>query len=102
MAPLMMTSHFANFGSMTGGAFGAALALAVALEEDIEIHSRVQARHLLAVAVERQRLAPPGLADPLLGRLAPPRVRVLRVDVREEAVLARRAFAPGRRRLRRD
>ena len=46
-----------------------------------------------------QRLAPAGLADALLGRLAPARVIVLRVDVRVEPVLVRRVLVPRRRRL---
>src|SRR5450631_2240187 len=52
-----------------------------------EIHARVQAFHLIAVAVEQERLAPEDpVADPLLGGLAPARVVDAGVHVRVEAV----------------
>src|SRR5262249_38216027 len=56
----------------------------------IEVEAGVEARHLVGVTVEHQGLAAPGLADPLLGRLAPARVIVLRVHVAVEAVLVGR------------
>src|SRR5262245_11778606 len=65
----------------------------------IEIHPGVEARDLIGVAVEHERLAPAGLADPLLGRLAPPRVIVVGIDVRQEAVLLGRVLVPRRTRL---
>src|SRR4051812_21693677 len=40
-------------------------------EVGIEIQAGVEARDLVGVAVEHQRLAAPGLADALLRRLAP-------------------------------
>src|SRR5215212_9170921 len=70
-------------------------------EVDIEIHARVQARDLVGVAVEHERLPPTRLADPLLRRLAPPRVIVARIDVGEEPVLVWRADVPRGRRLHR-
>ncbi len=63
----------------------------------------VEARHLLAVAVERQRRPALGqqsaLADAPFGRLAPARMIDLRVDVGIEAVLAGVLLLPGDRRL---
>jgi hypothetical protein len=72
-----ITNRFANLPSMNG----AAGAPAAASEVDIEIESRVEARDLLAVAVEHEGLAAARLADPLLGRLAPARVVMARIDV---------------------
>ena len=45
--------------------------------------------HLRAIAVEHERWPTTRLADPLLGRLTPPRVVDLGVNVGEEPVLAR-------------
>src|SRR6185312_7527401 len=86
MMPFTRTSVFANLPSM----------ILVVL---IEVHPGVEARDLIGVAVEHQRRAAPVLTDALLGRLRPPRVIVMRIDVRVEAVLARRALVPRRRRL---
>src|SRR6185503_12611089 len=69
---------------------------------DMEVLSRVEARDLIAVAVEHERLAPARLTDALLGRLTPARVVVGWIDVGVEAVLARRVAVPARRRLRVD
>src|SRR5262245_49899541 len=101
-APHTITNRFANRPSNSGPGRAAASAAPASSEVDIEVHPRVEARHLIGVAVEQERLAPAGLADPLLGGLAPPRVRVAGVDVREEAVLVRSRVVPRRRRLRRD
>src|SRR6476661_9664970 len=46
-----------------------------------QIHARVELGHLVAVAVEHQRLAPEELADAPLGRLGPPWVIDRRFDV---------------------
>src|SRR5262245_48763211 len=66
------------------------------LKVDSQIHPRIQLRDLIAVAVEDQRIAPPPFADATFGRLAPSRVRDLRVDVRIKAVFTGRGVAPGR------
>src|ERR1700722_5626799 len=68
-------------------------------EIPLQVHAGVEARHLGAVAVEHQRLAPEELADAALRRLAPARVVHRRVDVRIEAVLAGRLVLPGVHRL---
>src|ERR1700681_1029447 len=68
-------------------------------EVPLQVHARVEAGHLLAVAVEHQRLAPEELADAALGRLAPARVVHRRVDIRIEAVLVGRLVLPGAHRL---
>src|SRR5690349_11543857 len=65
----------------------------------LQVHSGIEGRHLVRVAVEGQRLATPELADPPLGGLAPARVVDGRVDVRVETVLLRRGLVPGRLRL---
>src|SRR5258705_509955 len=65
-----------------------------ALEVGMEVHSRVEARDLIRVAVEHEGLAPARLTDPLLGRLAPPRVIVLGIHVAVEPVLGRRVLVP--------
>src|SRR5882757_6354531 len=58
----------------------------------LEIEARVEARHLLAVTIERKRGPPlgkePALADAPLARLAPARMVDRRVDVGKEPVLA--------------
>src|SRR5579864_4232404 len=64
-----------------------------------QVHARVEAGHLVAVAVEHQRLAPEELSDSALRRLAPARVVHRRVDVRIEAVLVGRLVLPGVHRL---
>src|SRR5262245_18621238 len=61
-----------------------------------QIHPRVERRHLIGVAVERERLAAAELADPALGGLTPARMVHGRVHVGIEAVLLRRLAAPGR------
>src|SRR5207342_2956767 len=58
-----------------------------------------EARHLIAIAIEHQRLAAQELADAAFGRLAPARMVDRRVDVRIEAVFLRRRFLPGIERL---
>src|SRR5207245_6184290 len=68
-----------------------AMSLSVVLSE---VHAGVQARDLVAVAVEHQRLAHQEFADAALGRLAPARMIDRRVHVRVEAVLVRRLFLP--------
>src|SRR5439155_14240432 len=55
-----------------------------------EVQSSVEARDLIAVAVEHQRLAPEELADAPLGGLGPARMIDRRIHVRVEAVFARR------------
>src|SRR5688572_21115962 len=92
--PHAMTSFFANFPSK----IGSGLMLGTARSEvRTEIHPGVEARDLLGIAVERQRLASAALADPALGCLAPPRMRMVGVHVRVEAVLGGRVPAPARR-----
>src|SRR5258706_10591505 len=68
-------------------------------EVPLEVHARVEARHLVTVAVEHQRLATEELADAALGRLAPARVVHRRVHVRIEAILVGRLVLPGVHRL---
>src|SRR5262245_24909530 len=65
----------------------------------LEIHPGVQARDLLAVAVEHQRLPPEELADAPFGGLGPARMVDRRVDVREKAVFLRDRFLPRVQRL---
>ena len=65
----------------------------------LEIHPRVEAGHLIAVAVEHQRLAAQELADPAFGGLGPARMVDRRVHVRVEAVFLRRRFLPRVERL---
>src|ERR1044072_8856066 len=55
----------------------------------LQIHAFVQARDLLAVAIEHQGLAPEEFADAPLAGLTPTRVVDFRVDVRVKAVLLR-------------
>src|SRR5262245_7777737 len=64
-----------------------------------QIHSLVQARDLLAVAVEHESLAAEEFADAPLGRLAPSRVINFRVDVGVKAVLLGLHRVPSGRRL---
>src|SRR5205809_250667 len=64
-----------------------------------KIHSGIEARDLIRVAVKRQRRAAAELADASFGRLAPSGVINGRVHVRVEAVLPGAGEAPGRRRL---
>src|SRR2546426_12421020 len=65
------------------------------LVELLQVHPRVERRDLVRVAVEHERIASAQLANPPLRRLAPARVAHLGVDVRVEAVLARRGLVPG-------
>src|SRR3954447_7934121 len=51
----------------------------------LEIHLVVEARHLIAVAVEHQCRAFAELAQPALARLAPARMVHVRIHVRIEA-----------------
>src|SRR5215813_4803567 len=97
--PLRITSRLPNLVSTRrpGGGWNVSAAAPLPSVVDIEIHPRIEACDLIAVAVEHQRLAAAGLADPLLGRLAPPRVIVIGIDVREEPVLPGGLANPGRR-----
>src|SRR5215510_70705 len=61
-----------------------------------QVHPGVERRDLVLVAVEHQRLAPPELADPSLGRLAPARVIHGWIDVGIEPVLLGRGRVPRR------
>src|SRR5258706_12828956 len=72
-------------------------AAAFALEIFFKIHAGIELRHLVAVAVEQERLALGELADAALGRLAPPRMVDVGVDVGEKAVLGRPRLHPRRR-----
>src|SRR5262249_21430374 len=60
------------------------------------VHSGVERRALVLVAVEHRRLAPPELADAPLRRLAPARVIHGRIDVGVEPVLLGRGRIPRR------
>src|SRR6266508_2911042 len=66
------------------------------LKIHLQIHSRIQLRDLIAVAVKHQRVAPPPLAEATFRRLATSRVRELRIDVSVECVFIRRCVAPCR------
>src|SRR5271157_6255414 len=65
----------------------------------LQVHSAVQRRHLVAVAVEHQRGTLEELADAALLRLAPARMVHIRVHVRVEPVFVRCCLRPGRDRL---
>src|SRR5215472_13970653 len=62
---------------------------------DLEVHAVVEARDLLAVAVEHQGLALAEFAEPALAGLAPAGMIYRRVDVGVEAVFARIGDIPG-------
>src|SRR4051812_20244648 len=98
-----MANHLRNLPSNSGScgiAPGFGMSIAVARSEvDMEIHPRVEARDLVGVAVEHQRLPTTRFTDPLLGGLAPPRVIVGRIDVAVEPVLTRCVLVPADRRL---
>src|SRR5438105_7014010 len=64
-----------------------------------KVHAGIQARDLIAVAVEHERLAHQELADAALGRLAPARMIDRRIHARVEAVLVRRLVLPRVQRL---
>src|SRR4051794_21363380 len=65
----------------------------------LEIHLVVEARHLIAVAVEHQRRAFAELAQSPLARLAPSRMVHFRVYIRVEAILRRIRQVPRSRGL---
>src|SRR6185436_18875480 len=64
-----------------------------------EVHSGIERRNLVAVAVEHQRLAPEELAEAALAALRPARMIDLRIDVRVEAVLRGLLLLPRVERL---
>ena len=82
-APLTNTTNLAKRMSFMAARLGS--------EVRAQVHAGIEPGDLLGVAVEHQRRAPAGLADALLGGLAPARMVHLRVDVGVEAVLVRGA-----------
>src|SRR5436305_13156145 len=58
------------------------------------VETLVEARDIFAVAVEQQRRPPLAGADQLFARLAPARMRHLRIDVGPETVLRRLQVFP--------
>src|SRR5258706_15029900 len=60
----------------------------------LTLESRVHARHIVAVAVERRRRPPLAGADDFLARLAPARMRHRRIDIGPETIFGRRQRFP--------
>src|SRR6478735_5681346 len=55
--------------------------------EAFVVHAVVKAGDIVAVTIEQERRSPLASPDDLLARLAPTRMRHLRIDIRPEAIL---------------
>src|SRR6266849_40890 len=67
--------------------------------ELLQVHARIQRRHLVRVSVEHQRLSHEKFAQPPLRGLAPARMIHVGIHIRIKSVLIRRIPVPRGRRL---